>query len=260
MKVYIMTDLEGAAGVVDFKSQSYATGKYNEEAKHLFTQEVNAAVEGSLSAGAKEILVIDGHGSGGIKYEEIHPQAKVFLGRPVPPGWLLDKSFSAIFLLAHHAMSGVEDGNLSHTYSSKTISNMWLNEKKIGEIGMEIILSGCFNLPVVLITGDRAACEEAKTYIPNIETAIVKEGVSRTSAICLSKEASRDLIKEKAKRALKRKDEIKPYKMEGPFELVTEYISSADASALSGRYGVEKIDSKTIKVKADNLLDLMRKM
>ncbi|GAI86932.1 unnamed protein product, partial [marine sediment metagenome] len=53
--------------------------------------------------------------------------------------------------------------------------------------------------------------------------------------------------------------EIKSYRLNGPFELVTEYISSATAWAASQRYGVEKIDSKTIKIKAGKFLDLLRK-
>lgn len=259
MKIWMMTDLEGVAGVVDFESQAYSTGKYYEKSKHLLTHEVNAAVEGVLAAGATDILVLDGHGPGGIDYKELHPSAKVFLGRPVPQEWLLDETFSAVFLLAHHALSGTETGTLNHTYSSTAIANMWLNEKKIGEIGMEIILAGCFNVPVTLITGDRAAAEEAQSYIPNIETAIVKEGVNRTAAICLSKEAARGLIKEKARKAVEKINEIRPYKVEGPFELVTEYISSATAGAESQREGVEQIDSKTIRVGADNFLDLLKK-
>lgn len=259
MKIWIMTDIEGVAGVVDFESQGYSTGKYYEDAKHLLTCEVNAAVEGALKAGAKDVLVVDGHGPGGITYEDLHPGARVFLGRPVPSDWLLDKTFSAAFLLAHHAMAGVEKGNLNHTYSSKTIANMWLNGDKIGEIGVNIMLAGCSNVPVVLVTGDSAACEEAKSYVPNIGVAVVKEGVSRTSAICLSKEASRQLIKEEAKKALERKSKIKPYKTKGPFEMVIEYISTSDAFMMSEKFGVDKVDSKTVKIKADKFLDLLNK-
>jgi len=259
-KIWMMTDLEGVSGVVDFESQNIPAGKYFEESKSLLTGEVNAAVEGVLSAGAADILVLDGHGYGGINYKELHTAAKVFLGRPVPHSWLLDETYSAVFLLGHHAMAGVEKGNLNHTYCSKSIANKWLNGEKIGEIGMEIILAGYFNVPVVLITGDRAACEEAKSYIPNIEMAMVKEGISRTSAVCLSREASRQLIKEKAKNAMEKIDKIKPYKINGPFELVKEYFFSDRARFVSQRRKGEKIDSKTIKIKADNFLELLIKM
>lgn len=66
MKIYIMTDLEGTAGVVDFESQTYPSGKYFEIAKGLATEEVNSACEGAFEAGIEEIFVVDGHGSGGI--------------------------------------------------------------------------------------------------------------------------------------------------------------------------------------------------
>ncbi|MBI4243294.1 MAG: M55 family metallopeptidase [Planctomycetes bacterium] len=259
MKIWMMTDLEGVSGVVDFESQTDPTGKYYEESKSLLTHEVNAAVDGAISAGATDILVLDGHGVGGINYKELHPAAKVFLGKPVSPTWLLDETYSAVFLLGHHAMAGVENGNLNHTSCEKSIVNVWLNGKRIGEIGMEIILAGCFNVPAVLITGDRAACEEAGTYVPGIEVAVVKEGINRTSAVCLSKEAARALIKEKAKKALDKMDEIKPYKINGPFELITEYVSSADTWGVYEREGIEKVNSRTTKIKADKFLDLLRK-
>lgn len=76
MKIWIMTDLEGVAGVVDFESQAYPAGKYYGESKHLLTQEINSAVDGALSAGATNILVLDGHGAGGIDYKELPPGSK----------------------------------------------------------------------------------------------------------------------------------------------------------------------------------------
>ena len=85
MKVIMMTDLEGVAGVVSFTAQSYGEAKYYEGAKKLLTAEVNAAVDGLLSAGATDILVNDGHGPGGIVFEELHRAAKLMHGRPLAP-------------------------------------------------------------------------------------------------------------------------------------------------------------------------------
>ena len=42
MKVLMGTDIEGVAGVVDFNTQAYDTGKYYEQAQRLLTAEVNA--------------------------------------------------------------------------------------------------------------------------------------------------------------------------------------------------------------------------
>ncbi|HPP12798.1 MAG TPA: M55 family metallopeptidase, partial [bacterium] len=73
MKIAVITDLEGTAGVVDFETQTYPGARYFEEAKLLATEEVNAACEGAFQAGADEVLVVDGHGAGGLIPEKIHP-------------------------------------------------------------------------------------------------------------------------------------------------------------------------------------------
>ncbi|MCM8762682.1 MAG: M55 family metallopeptidase, partial [Candidatus Omnitrophica bacterium] len=187
MRIYIMTDLEGVAGVVDFESQAYDTGKYYEKAKELLTEEINAAVDGAMRAGATEVLVCDSHGPGGIIPEMLHPSAKLLHGRPIGKFWEIDSSkWDGLFLLAHHSMNGTPDGNLNHTYSSKAIVKMLLNGSPIGEIGMNIYLAGWFGIPAVLVTGDEAACREARQYVPAIEAVSVKKGINRTTAISIS--------------------------------------------------------------------------
>lgn len=255
-----MTDLEGVAGVVDFESQAYDTGKYYEKAKELLTEEVNAAVEGSLRAGATEILVCDGHGPGGIVPELLHPSAKLLHGRPLGKFWEINTGkWDAFFLLGHHSINGTPDGNLNHTYASKTIVKMLLNGSPIGEIGMNIYLAGWFGIPTVLITGDEAACREAKEYVPNIEAVPVKKGINRTCAITLSPIKAREKIKDGAYRAVQRIQEIKAVKLEGPCELIIEYLSSASAFSHSQKIYCELIDGRTVKIKGKNFLDMWEK-
>lgn len=259
MKILIMTDLEGAAGVVDFESQGYAAGKYYEKAKELLTEEINASCQGAIEAGAKEILVIDGHGPGGILPEKIHPEAKLLHGRPIPKFWEFDKGWDAIFLLAHHSMNGTESGNLNHTYSNETIVKMELNGEPIGEIGMNVYLAGWFGVPVILITGDEAACREGEKYVPNIEKAVVKWGINRTCAISLSPEKARKIIKGSSYRAVKGISDFKPVKCEGKCELMIECISSSDAFSLSKKPYVEKIDRTKVKIAGANFLEMWQR-
>ena len=58
MKVYIMCDIEGVAGVVDFKLQCMTEGRYYDQATRMATLELNALVEG----GATEVYAWPGHG------------------------------------------------------------------------------------------------------------------------------------------------------------------------------------------------------
>ena len=76
MKIYILTDLEGVAMVSRF-SQTREEGPQKQAAMKLLTHEVNAAVDGILDVDADaEIVVWDGHGTGGIDVLEFHPKAK----------------------------------------------------------------------------------------------------------------------------------------------------------------------------------------
>ena len=257
MKIFVLCDLEGAAGVVDFQTQTYADTKYNEQAKALATQELNALVDGALAGGATEVIVLDGHGSGGLDIAAVHPEARVLYGRPLPKGWGLDRSFSAMFLYGHHAMNNVPTGVLCHSWSSRTIANCWLNGELIGEIGVNVALAGYFGFPTVFVSGDRAAVEEARRYVPDIEGVIVKEGLSRTSALTLAPAKARTLIREGARRAMGKIGKVRPYEAAPPYDFRTQYLAAQSADDKARHPGVERIDLHTVKVGGDDFMEVI---
>lgn len=262
MKALMMTDLEGVAGVVTFEQDSYATGKYNEDAKRLLTAEVNAAVDGLLAAGATEILVLDMHGSGGIWFPDLHPAAKLMHGRPLAPQHVRDavyKTYDLSVMIGQHAMAGVADGNLAHTQSSRAIDCYTLNGKPIGEIGQWALYCGALGLPMIFLSGDHAACAEVEDLIPGITTAAVKQGLSRNSAISLSKEASRELIRERIELAVgrHREEPIAPLVWEPPYVLEKRFFHTDTADRAAEQPGVERVDSQTVRLRSDTLLNLI---
>ncbi|MFC1562598.1 M55 family metallopeptidase [candidate division KSB1 bacterium] len=254
LKIYMLTDLEGAAGVVTFQNHSYSTGKYYEQSKNLFTKELNAAVEGALDAGATEIVIWDGHGSGGINFELIHPEAKVIMGSGGLLG--LDESFDAMLIIGQHAMSNTPNGNLAHSYSSRTIENIFLNGKPIGETGIRVILASYYNIPTVFLSGDKAACDEFLKYVTNGEVAPVKIGFGLNVALNLSPVKARELIKEKVKKSLLKIHEIKKYWVPPPYELVIEYKTKNSADNRAKNPDWEKIDELKVIKKADDYLKI----
>src|SRR5436305_685447 len=127
VQLYILTDIEGRAGVANFEDYSYATGRFHAVSRRLLTLEVNAAVEGALAAGATEILVLDGHGSGAINVDELHPDALLLHGTGYPRTLGLERGFDALFFVGQHAMSNAARAGLAHTYSSRTIEQARLN-------------------------------------------------------------------------------------------------------------------------------------
>ena len=63
MKVFIVSDMEGVAGIVKWQQVTGGHAMY-EEGRRLYTGEINAAVRGAKAAGATEIVVMDCHGAG----------------------------------------------------------------------------------------------------------------------------------------------------------------------------------------------------
>ena len=95
MRILILCDLEGTAGVVDFKTQTYDGGRDNEQAKYLATLEINALIDGAMEEGATDPIVLDGHGSGGINIEHIHHEADAVAELVEKDLWLEKRLFVA---------------------------------------------------------------------------------------------------------------------------------------------------------------------
>jgi D-amino peptidase len=263
MKVYVLTDMEGASYVVREQQTEPGNREY-EEACLLLTKDVNAAVEGALEGGASEVLVNDLHGARNgfnLVPEELHEEAKYITGGPRPCRMAgLDRSFSLAFMIGYHAMAGTKSAVLDHTMASKVIVNAYINEKRVGEIGIDAAILGYFKVPVALVSGCRMAVEEATTLLGRVETVTVKEGLSRNFAICLPPARSRKLIREAAKNAVKNAGDFKPFTVNPPVTLKVEYSHPNYADIQCRTSGVERLDSRTIIIQGDDLLEAMRKL
>lgn len=235
MRVLIMTDMEGVAGVLNAEDYLNAAGRLYAAGRQLATQEVNAAVEGALAAGAADVLVVDGHGAGAMEPALLHPAARLLAGMPKPRAFGCDPSFDAAFVVGQHAMSNTDGGHLAHT-NSWSVDEWRLNGLAIGELGKEMLLFAANGVPTVLVTGDAACAAEARALVPAVETVAVKEGVRRGSAaglpaaenqrfnqaaIHLHPRRAGELIRAAAERALRRRREIPCLTLPGPYELVS---------------------------------------
>ncbi|HVL26230.1 MAG TPA: M55 family metallopeptidase [Thermomicrobiales bacterium] len=235
MRIYILTDQEGVAGVVNSVDYASPGSRYYETARRLLTEEVNAAIEGALAGGATEIFVLDGHGHGSIDVELLHPAAAVLTGRPIRFPFGFDASFDALVFVGQHAKSNTDGGHLSHT-GSMDQDDLILNRRSVGELGWYIQLAGHHGKPTILVTGDQAVCDEARALVPEIETVAVKTGIRNGPATGLTGDENRlhnaaavhrppakarAMIREAAERAVRRIGEIPPFFIEPPYELVS---------------------------------------
>lgn len=229
MKIYVVCDLEGTAGVVDQIHQcsfvhdgyerEYIPGKYGPfylQARRLATLELNALVEGAMEAGVTDVWAWDGHCGfpGGLDVELIHPQCSLVMGAgdAGPAGF--DDSFDALMMVGLHAKQGTPAAPQAHML----FPGLKWNGEEVGEIGMTTAMAGIYGVPFIFISGDRAAVQEARAFVPELEAVITKEplfthvaGVfDKVPVLSLSPRKSRDLIRAGARRAIERMREIPP--------------------------------------------------
>ena len=267
MKIYIVCDLEGVAGVVDFKKQCMEKGPYYRQAIKIATLELNALIDGLLAGGATEIYAWPGHGDfpGGIDYEYLHSECKLVMhaGDGGPAG--IDDSFDAMVLHGFHSMAGAEGGVLSHSFYPIP-KGIWINDEPIGEIALNIYSFGEHGVPCIMVTGDQAAVDEAEKIVPEIEKTPIKWGLAEKEklgaltvrqAISLSPEKARTVIREAATRAMTKLQQIRPVKQVTPFTLKVEYIEEKYADAKAGLPGVKRLDSVTVTKECNSLEDII---
>lgn len=262
MKVYIVCDLEGVAGVIDHRQQCWFDGQYYEQARRLATLELNAAVEGALAGGANEVVAWDGHGPfpGGIDVELLHPGCRLIMGAGGGGPVGLDSSYSALFQCGLHAMAGTAQAIMGH-------GGGWqLNGTPLGEIGMNCVLAGYRGVPCVLVTGDQAAAEEARVLVPDIEVAVVKEalspavsGLAQAPAISLSPERARAVIQEAAAQAMARIDQVPPLTFDPPYIFRWQFEDNKAADQIvAGHPETIRVDPRTLEFRSDDFADIVR--
>ncbi|KPV61582.1 MAG: D-aminopeptidase [Candidatus Bathyarchaeota archaeon BA1] len=260
MKIFVSADLEGVAGVVHGE-HTLREGKEHDRARKLMTYEVNAAIEGALEAGATSILVNDSHGTmRNIIPEELHEAAELITGSPKPLSMMqgIDATFNAALFIGYHARRGSYIGVLEHTYHGGVVSDVFMNGQPMGETGLNAALAGCFNVPVALVSGDRAVTEEARSLLGNVETVTVKEGVGRFAARCVSPVKARVLIKEGTTKALQRLNEFKPFKISPPIKLDIVFIHIGMAEMAELVPGAKRVDGRTISFVSNDYLEVFK--
>ena len=257
MKILIAADMEGITGVVH-ADQTDATHPEYQRFRRLMTADVNAAIRGAFDGGADEVVVSDGHGGArNILIEELDGRARLNSGSPSPFSMMqgIDGDIQGVILAGYHARMGTPNAILDHTWSSARVAGVWLNGDLVGEIGLNAALAGHFGAPVIMISGDQTACAEATSLVGSLETAVVKQATSRTSAECLPPEVTQVKIHDAAKRAVKRLREgkaPKPLRVVTPVIVAVELIRSEMADAASLLPGARRSD-KRIEVTADDM-------
>ncbi|MGH3499178.1 MAG: M55 family metallopeptidase [Nocardioidaceae bacterium] len=260
MKIYLSTDMEGTAGVVDWSQCRLGEPEYDRY-RRLLQDEVNAAIEGALSAGADEIVVNDSHGQmRNLDPERLAGGATYISGRHKPLYMMqgLDETFDACFFVSYHGSMGGEPSTLSHTYNPSAIAEVRLGGVVAGESGINTLVAAAHRVPVALVTGDATTAREAAAFCPGIETVVVKESVSRFAATSLHPERACALIRARAAAAVRRLHELAPPPVALPATLTVRFRNADLAEQATWLRGVSQVDATMCEITDDDPLRLFR--
>ena len=208
LKVLVLYDMEGVSGASSVRHTDFGADPEYSEARKSLTADVNAAIAGLKAAGATEIIVCDGHGSGN------SAEPDVFETELLAPAKMIardrsfdiymdsyDQSFDAIVAVAMHAGAGNPDGFLSHTYTIEDVQYR-VNGTPFNETMIMAMGAARFGIPMIMVSGDDQLDKELKRFLPWVKYAAGKHAVGRTKAEPFAREEVSRRIETAAREAL----------------------------------------------------------
>jgi D-amino peptidase len=246
-RVFISIDMEGISGIVDW-SEVDRNNKEYEFSRKLMVGDLNAAIKGAITAGAKEIIVSDAHGGmRNLRPEDVNESAQLVRGSPKPGSMMegIDDTFDASLYVGYHSMKGTQNGVMCHTISGSSIDGIFINGRETGEFGLNSALAGYHGVPSVFLAGDYAATKEAEAFVPGITTAPVKWAVGRYAARCLSPVESSRLIESKVNEALTKKLP-EPRVVKPPVEVRVRFVTSTMCDVVALMPSFKRVEGRTM--------------
>jgi D-amino peptidase len=232
-------------------------GRDYERGRVMMTEDVNAAVRGALAGGATQVTVNDAHGPmRNLLPELLHPEAALIRGRPKPMSMLegLSGEFDATVCIGYHARAGVL-GVLSHSFMGHEIEDMWLDDRPAGEIGLVHATAAALGAPVIALSGDDAACAEARQWDPAVATVAVKRARDRFAAELAPVARAREAIERVVAAGVG--GGAPDRGQADPVTLAIRWQSASVPSVLAGIPGVTLTGSRTAQV-TGSMPDLFR--
>jgi D-amino peptidase len=257
MKIYIHTDLEGISGIDRIEMIDKNGVSYRDSIVRLMA-DVNAAIDGAFAGGATHVTVLDSHGGGGnFDLSLLDKRADIDIKENKKWWGKLDDTYAGTFFIGAHAMAGTMNGFLDHTMDSSRWFNYWINGRKMGELALWAIVAGHFNVPLLMVSGDEAACVEARQFFTPLETTIVKRAIGRNRAELVDSEESLKRIQESARKAVSFAGKVNPFKPILPMEIKLELYRSDYCDNIACSSGLERLDARTIRKVSNSSLDIL---
>ena len=259
MKIYIVADMEGIAGVVSHDQISGTSDWELENARRQFTDEICAVCSGAMEAGVDEIYVNDFHGNGrNLVIDRLPTEVMTIRGdfRPTSGFDLLDNTFGGLVLLGAHARTGSREGVLPHTYSNRLTFELF--GQALGEYDLLSLVAGEHKVPTIMISGDAKTIEQASTNLPSTHTVVTKFGLGPGSALCIHPKSVVESLREGIKRAIKNIGSIELPEIRPPMQLSIRVRDPRIAERIDWIPQMKRIDEESFQFQGDSMKQLAK--
>jgi D-amino peptidase len=259
MKVYISADIEGTAGITNWEEADKTHPTY-QEFRERMTDEVVAACDGAIEAGAKEIVIKDAHGSGrNIIAARLPDCAKLIRGWSGHPFCMvqeLDQNFDALLFVGYHAKAGSDDNPMAHTLRLR-VAHLKINGEIASEFHMHAWAAATVNVPSVFLSGDEGICTDAPRIAPGIVTVPVSRGIG-PSTMSVAPSLGRKQIQAGVAKALR--DDLGARRIDLPkhFTLEIKYTTPVDAYRASWYPGARLAEARIVQFEATDYFEILR--
>ncbi len=185
------------------------------------------------------------------------------MNQPPLMSFVKEKSYDAAIILGIHSRHGTARGVIAHTMNG--ITETEINGEMIGEVQMLAAYCGHFSIPVVLVSGDKAAVEEAKGCLEGVSTVVTKEGLAITGARCFHPDHVCREIQDKTEEAMENLKSDGPaplYRFKTPLAVKMHFASFVCAPRATDYAAfiptVNKIDEKTVEFECENIIEYFK--
>ncbi len=251
MKVYISVDMEGLAGVSHADPTELGKPGYD-AAVRLMVGETNAAIDGAIRGGAREVVVNDSHWHMyNLTPADLDQRATVIQGRKpwsMVEGAGPDLDFGVALFVGYHARAGHPRGTIAHTYSGAP-TEVRINGRKANEAALNAMVLGAWGVPVGMVAGDDALAEEIEDWLPWAGRVIVKRAVSRYAAASVHPNVAQEMLRNAAHSAVDRakKGELALLDVGSPVAIEVDFSDAGQADMAAVIPGAERFDDRSVR-------------
>ena len=168
----------------------------------------------------------------------------------------IDDSFDAVIFIGYHAKAGTPNAMLEHTMTGNVL-DISVNGVSLPEAGVNALIAGHYNIPVVFVSGDKAICEQVKELFGEVETFAVKKGIGN-AALNKHPRVAQTNIREGVQKALTDITKYRPYKLRPPYKLVLQLKKEELVNAGSYYPGAKRTGEWELTFESNDILEVMK--